>query len=73
MDEDTADMADNGRRDSAQYRQRESLAGVRHLSHRVAQKVTEEVLLRWTGRLAGADGFTGSHAWEIVERLRIDG
>jgi len=38
----------------------------------VAEKVTEEVLPRWTGRLAAADVFTRSHAWEVVERLRID-
>jgi hypothetical protein len=38
----------------------------------VAEKVTEEVLPRWVGRLAAADVFTRSHAWEVVERLRID-
>lgn len=38
----------------------------------VAEKVTEEVLSRWTGRLAAVDVFTRSHAWEVVERLRID-
>jgi hypothetical protein len=38
----------------------------------VAEKVTAEVLPRWTGRLAAADVFTRSHAWEVVERLRID-
>lgn len=38
----------------------------------VAERVTEEVLPRWTGRLAAADVFTRSHAWEVVERLRID-
>jgi hypothetical protein len=38
----------------------------------VAEKVTDEVLPRWVGRLAAADVFTRSHAWEVVERLRID-
>lgn len=38
----------------------------------VAEKVTEEVLPRWLGRLAAVDVFTRSHAWEVVERLRID-
>ncbi|HSM43701.1 MAG TPA: hypothetical protein VK969_01650 [Acidimicrobiia bacterium] len=38
----------------------------------VAEKVTAEVLPLWTGRLAAADVFTRSHAWEVVERLRID-
>lgn len=38
----------------------------------VAEKVTEEVLPRWTGRLGAVDVFTRSHAWEVVERLRID-
>ncbi len=37
-----------------------------------ALKVTEDVLPRWVGRLAAADVFTRSHAWEVVERLRID-
>jgi hypothetical protein len=31
-----------------------------------------QVLPRWVGRLAAADVFTRSHAWEVVERLRID-
>lgn len=38
----------------------------------VAEKVADEVLPRWTGRLAAVDVFTRSHAWEVVERLRID-
>lgn len=38
----------------------------------VAEKVTAEVLPRWTERLAAADVFTRSHSWEVVERLRID-
>lgn len=38
----------------------------------VAERVTDEVLPRWTGKLAAVDVFTRSHAWEIVERLRID-
>jgi glyoxylase-like metal-dependent hydrolase (beta-lactamase superfamily II) len=38
----------------------------------VAEKVTEEILGRWTGRLAAVDVFTRSQAWEVVERLRID-
>jgi glyoxylase-like metal-dependent hydrolase (beta-lactamase superfamily II) len=38
----------------------------------VAEKVTDEVLPRWIGKLAGVDVFTRSHAWEVVERLRID-
>lgn len=38
----------------------------------VAEKVADEVVSRWTGKLAGADVFTRSHAWEVVERLRID-
>jgi len=38
----------------------------------VAEKVADEVLPRWKGKLAAADVFTRSHAWEVVERLRID-
>lgn len=38
----------------------------------VTENVTDEVLPRWVGRLAAADVFTRSHAWEVVERLRID-
>ena len=38
----------------------------------VADKVTGEVTPKWLGKLAAADVFTRSHAWEIVERLRID-
>ena len=38
----------------------------------VTDEVVEEVLPRWTDRLAGADVFTRSHAWEVVERIRID-
>jgi hypothetical protein len=33
----------------------------------VAEKVTDEVLPRWVGRLAAADVFSRSHAWEVVE------
>jgi glyoxylase-like metal-dependent hydrolase (beta-lactamase superfamily II) len=38
----------------------------------VTDAVVADVLPRWEGRLAGVDVFTRSHAWEIVERLRID-
>jgi glyoxylase-like metal-dependent hydrolase (beta-lactamase superfamily II) len=38
----------------------------------VAEKVTAEVLPRWVGKLGAVDVFTRSHAWEVVERLRID-
>ena len=38
----------------------------------VTDEVTAEVLPRWQGKLAAADVFTRSHAWEVVERLRID-
>jgi hypothetical protein len=38
----------------------------------VAEKVADEVQSRWVGTLAAADVFTRSHAWEVVERLRID-
>jgi len=38
----------------------------------VAEKVADDVLPRWLGKLAAADVFTRSHAWEVVERLRID-
>lgn len=40
--------------------------------HGVTDQVVEEVLPRWKGRLAGLDVFIRSHAWEVVERLRID-
>jgi glyoxylase-like metal-dependent hydrolase (beta-lactamase superfamily II) len=40
--------------------------------NRVADKVTEAVLPKWVGRLGAADVFTRSHAFEVVERLRID-
>jgi len=38
----------------------------------VTDEVTAEVLPRWQGKLAAADVFTRSHAWQVVERLRID-
>lgn len=38
----------------------------------VAEKVAAEVLPRWIGTLGAVDVFTRSHAWEVVERLRID-
>ncbi len=38
----------------------------------VADKMTEEVLPKWIGRLAAVDVFTRTHAWEILERMRID-
>jgi len=38
----------------------------------VTDLVCSEVLPRWQGRLGGADVFTRIHAWEVVERLRID-
>jgi len=38
----------------------------------VTDLVVDEVLPRWQGRLAGADVFVRAHAWEVVERLRID-
>ena len=38
----------------------------------VADAVTEEVQPRWVGRLAAVDVFTRSHAWEVLERMRID-
>lgn len=38
----------------------------------VAEKVTDEVLPRWLGKLGAVDVFTRSHAWEVVERLRMD-
>ena len=48
------------------------MAGVRYLPQRRGREVTDEVLPRWIGKLAGVDVFTRSHAWEVVERLRID-
>ena len=39
----------------------------------VTDKVVAEVLPNWEGKLGAADVFTRSHAWEVVERLRIDG
>ena len=39
----------------------------------VTDKVVDQVLPRWTGKLAGADVFTRSHAWEVVVRARVDG
>ncbi len=38
----------------------------------VTDNVVEQVLPRWTGKLAGADVFTRSHAWEVVVRARVD-
>jgi len=38
----------------------------------VADKITEEVQPRWLGKLAAVDVFTRSHAWEMLERMRID-
>jgi hypothetical protein len=38
----------------------------------IADAVTAEVLPRWQGKLAAADVYTRSHAWEVVERLRLD-
>lgn len=38
----------------------------------VAEKVAAEVAPRWVGKLGAVDVFTRSHAWEVVERLRID-
>jgi hypothetical protein len=38
----------------------------------IADEVTAEVLPKWQGKLAAADVYTRSHAWEVVERLRVD-
>lgn len=38
----------------------------------VTDLVVADVLPRWQGRLAAVDVFVRSHAWEVVERLRID-
>lgn len=38
----------------------------------VTDAVVAEVLPKWEGKLAAADVFTRSHAWEVVERLRVD-
>ena len=38
----------------------------------IADKVTEEIESRWVGKLAAVDVFTRSHAWEVLERMRID-
>jgi len=38
----------------------------------IADAITEEVQPRWVGKLAAVDVFTRSHAWEVLERLRID-
>ncbi len=38
----------------------------------VTDLVVDEVLPRWQGRLGAVDVFIRSHAWEVVERLRID-
>ena len=38
----------------------------------VTDDVVEHVLPRWTGKLAAADVFTRSHAWEVVVRTRVD-
>jgi glyoxylase-like metal-dependent hydrolase (beta-lactamase superfamily II) len=40
--------------------------------NQVTDRVVEEVLPKWTGKLGAVDVFTRSHAWEVVERLRID-
>lgn len=40
--------------------------------HRVTDRVVADVEPKWLGKLAAADVFTRSHAWEIVERTRID-
>lgn len=39
----------------------------------VTDHVVADVLPRWQGRLGAVDVFLRSHAWEVVERLRIDG
>ena len=39
----------------------------------VTDKVVAELLPNWEGKLGAVDVFTRSHAWEVVERLRIDG
>ena len=38
----------------------------------IADKITEEIEPRWLGKLAAVDVFTRSHAWEMLERMRID-
>ncbi len=38
----------------------------------VTKKVVEDVQPKWLGKLAAVDVFCYSHAWEIVERTRID-
>ena len=43
-----------------------------HYLNSVADAVCAEVLPKWEGKLAGVDVFTRSHAWEVVERLRLD-
>ncbi len=40
--------------------------------NRVTDRVADEVQPKWLGRLAAVDVFTRSHAWEVVERMRID-
>ena len=38
----------------------------------VTDAVVDEVLPKWQAKLGSVDVFTRSHAWEVVERLRID-
>ena len=38
----------------------------------VAQECTDLTLTKWKERLAGADVFTSSHCFKLVESLRID-
>ena len=40
--------------------------------NQIADKITEEIEPRWLGKLAAVDIFTRSHAWEMLERMRID-
>ena len=38
----------------------------------VAQKTADEVTPKWIGKLAAVDVFTYSHAFEVIERMRVD-
>ena len=38
----------------------------------VTQECTDLTLQKWTSRLAGADVFTFSHCFKLIESLRID-
>ena len=38
----------------------------------VTDKVVEDVQPKWLGKLGAVDVFIRSHAWEIVERTRLD-